>query len=120
MKTRVRRVTGVSTKTAQTKRRHTSVCPKGKVSQVKQGTLKESADRSRGTELGKDGQLRSPVAGLFPGTGWLDRHHLHHRLAPVEAVVVCRRCHHHGCGSVRGAVDELRLTEYRTGAVQDL
>ena len=78
------------------------------------------SDRSRETELDKDGQLRSPAVGLLPGIGRLDRHHLHHRLTPVEAVIIRRRCHHHGCGSVRGVVDELCLAEYRTGAVQDL
>lgn len=38
----------------------------------------------------------------------------------MEAVVVRRRRHHHRRGSVRGSVDELRLAEHRTGAVQDL
>lgn len=119
MKTRVKQVTGVSTKTAQTKG-DARLTPQKKAVASETGSERARADRSRGTELDKDGQLRSPVIGLFPGTGRLDRHHLHHRLAPMETVVVRRRCHHHGRGSVRGAVDELRLAEYRTGAVQDL
>ncbi|TSU49976.1 Claudin-19 [Bagarius yarrelli] len=38
----------------------------------------------------------------------------------MEAVIVCRRRHHHGRRALRGAVDVLRIPEYRTGAVQDL
>lgn len=93
--------------------------PGQKLLQVKQGGREAKLIGEEERER-QDGQLRSPAVGLLPGIGRLDRHHLHHRLAPVEAVVVRGRRHHHSCGSVRGAVDELCLSEYRTGAVQDL
>lgn len=93
MKRKVRQFTGLlqvlSTKTAQRKG-DTPGSPEQKLLQVKQGKERVRPDRSKETELEKNGQLRSPVVGLFPGVGRLDRHHLHRRLAPVEAVIIRR------------------------------
>lgn len=66
------------------------------------------------------GQLWVSASGLFSRFGWMDWHHLHYGAAPMEAVLVCRGCHHYGRGLVRRPVDVLCISEHRPGAVQDL
>lgn len=66
------------------------------------------------------GQLWVSASGLFSRSGWMDWHHLHYGAAPMEAVLVCRGCHHYGRGLVRRPVDVLCISEHGSGAVQDL
>lgn len=66
------------------------------------------------------GQLWVSASGLFSRSGWMDWHHLHYGAASMEAVLVRRGRHNHGCGLVRRPVDVLCISEHGPGAVQDL
>lgn len=66
----------------------------------------------------EDGQRGAAADRLLLGAGRLGGRHLRLGAAPVEAELVRGGRHHHGRGSLRGAVDELRRAKHRAGAVQ--
>lgn len=67
-----------------------------------------------------DGQRGHTAAGLHVGLPGIHRLHNFHHHGGMESLVLRGRQHRHGSGHVRGAVEDLRVSEHRPDSVQSV